>query len=58
MSRERKKAKACVCARDDSFFFFVVVVVIVLIMSPVTLHCYYNELTLHVCVQFSNEENE
>lgn len=26
-------------------------------MIPVTLRCYYNALTLHVWVQFSNEEN-
>lgn len=58
VSRERKRARASVreMTRFVLFFWFFVVVV-VLIMIPVTLHCYYNALTLHVWVQFSNEEN-
>lgn len=51
---ERENESESKCARGDLFF----VVAVVLIMIPVTLHCYYNALTLHVWVQFSNEEND
>lgn len=58
VERERESVRVKVRVMTLFFVFFVVlVVVVVLIMIPVTLHCYYNALTLHVWVQFSNEEN-
>lgn len=54
MSREKESESKCV--RSDSFFILFLVAV-VLILTPVTLHCYYNALTLHVWVQFSNKED-